>query len=212
MNTYCVYRHTFPNGKVYVGLTCQNPLDRWQGGYGYKNQRLMFNAIKKYGWENIQHEIILDGLTLSEAHEKEIEWISYHRSNERLFGYNVSSGGESGNGHTVSKEVREKIGAAHRGKRLSSEHREKLRLSHLGKKRGKVPPEVIERRKLAGVGGPKKPVNQYSKSGVFIRKWDSILCVSRELQIAQANVIAVCKGKRKSAGGFIWTYVDREGD
>lgn len=212
MNTYCIYRHTFPNGKVYVGLTCQNPLDRWQGGYGYKSQRLMFNAIKKYGWDNIRHEILLDGLTLSEAYEKEIEWISYHRSNDRAFGYNISSGGESGNGHTLSDEARARIGALHRGKHLSAEHREKLRKAKLGKKRGKLPPEIVERMRVAHAQMPKKPVNQYTLDGVFLKRWGSILQVNRELQIAQANIIAVCKGKRKTAGGFVWTYADEEGD
>ena len=212
MNTYCIYRHTFPNGKVYIGLTCQNPLSRWQSGYGYKSQQLMFNAIKKYGWDNVRHEILIDGLTLSEAHKKEIEWISFHKSNNRAFGYNVSSGGESGTGCALSLEARKKIGAAHRGKPLSAEHREKLRIAKLGKKRGKFSPEVVERMMAAHAEMPKKPINQYTLDGVFLKRWETILRINQELRIAQANIIAVCKGKRKTAGGFVWAYAGEEGD
>ena len=213
MNSYCIYKHTFPNNKVYVGLTCQNPLDRWQGGYGYKKQRLMFNAIKKYGWDNIRHEILFDGLTLQEAHEKEIELISLYKSDDRDFGYNISSGGYSGCGHTLTEEARERIGASHRGKPLSEEHKAKLRKPHFGKCRGKRPPEVVLRLKLAAEGKRhKKAVVQFAKNGDLVSQWDSVLRVSSELGIPQSNIISVCKGKRKSAGGFIWAYADRGGE
>ena len=50
-----VYVHLFPNGKFYVGMTGNNPKQRWQKGDGYKQQKRMYYAIKKYGWNNIQH-------------------------------------------------------------------------------------------------------------------------------------------------------------
>jgi hypothetical protein len=95
---------------------------------------------------------------------------------------------------------------------LSAEHREKLRLAKLGKKRGKLPLEVVERMRVAHPAMPKKPVNQYTSEGVFLKRWDSILQANRELRIAQANIIAVCKGKRKTAGDFLWKYANKEGD
>lgn len=27
---YCVYKHTSPNGKVYIGITKKKPNDRWE--------------------------------------------------------------------------------------------------------------------------------------------------------------------------------------
>lgn len=33
---YCVYKHTFPNNKVYIRNTSVNPVKRWENGYGYK--------------------------------------------------------------------------------------------------------------------------------------------------------------------------------
>ena len=68
---YCVYKHTFPNGKIYIGVTSINPLRRWENGFGYRKQTVMFRAICKYGWDNIQHEILFDGLAKEEACQKE---------------------------------------------------------------------------------------------------------------------------------------------
>ena len=46
---YTVYKHTSPSGKIYIGMTCQKPKDRWgKDGNGYKGQPF-YNAIQKYG-------------------------------------------------------------------------------------------------------------------------------------------------------------------
>lgn len=73
--TWCVYIHIFPKSltgydydKYYVGITSQGILRRWRpDGSGYNNQKYMRNAIKKYGWNNIYHEVIADNLTFEEA-------------------------------------------------------------------------------------------------------------------------------------------------
>ena len=48
-----VYIYTFPNGKKYIGQTAQPLEKRAKKGEGYKNSPAVYNAIKKYGWENI---------------------------------------------------------------------------------------------------------------------------------------------------------------
>ena len=74
---YCVYKHIFPNNKVYIGVTCRKPEYRWDNGNGYTNtQRKIYNAIQKYGWENVKHEILFENLTKEEAEQKEIELIN----------------------------------------------------------------------------------------------------------------------------------------
>ena len=42
--------------------------------------------------------------------------------------------------------------------------------------------------------------------GVIVKKWHGINNASRVLKINHANIISCCKGKRKSAGGYIWRY------
>lgn len=32
---FCVYKHLFPNGKCYIGITSMSPNKRWNNGHGY---------------------------------------------------------------------------------------------------------------------------------------------------------------------------------
>lgn len=92
---YKVYLHTLPNGKKYVGITKQDVKYRWQNGNGYKNNSRFYNAILKYGWNNIKHEVLFDGLTQEEAYKLEIEMIALNESNNPNYGYNQTEGGEN---------------------------------------------------------------------------------------------------------------------
>lgn len=51
-----------------------------------------------------------------------------------------------------------------------------------------------------------KPIIQFSKDGEFIRKWNSVMDAQRELGIDNSSIIRCCKGKQKTAGGYIWRY------
>lgn len=94
-DNYYVYVHTFPDGKKYVGITCQEPQVRWgKHGNGYSRQSKIWEAIQKYGWENIQHEIIRERLSSDEARQAEIELIASFNSIED--GYNIDNGGSLG--------------------------------------------------------------------------------------------------------------------
>lgn len=74
--SYILYKHTFPNGKVYYGITKQGAEKRWRSGKGYDENQVVRKAIDKYGWDNIKHEVIMDGLTCEEAQEEEIKAIA----------------------------------------------------------------------------------------------------------------------------------------
>jgi len=91
---YTVYMHITPNKKVYVGLTGRKPKVRWNNGKHYTAHKHFDNAIKKYGWTNIEHIIIADELTKEEACLLEIDMIKYWNATNRGDGYNSSTGGE----------------------------------------------------------------------------------------------------------------------
>lgn len=55
-----------------------------------------------------------------------------------------------------------------------------------------------------------KKVFQFTKSGKFIREWESATVVQRELGYFQTYISSCCNGRYKSAYGFIWTYEKRE--
>lgn len=107
---FCVYEHLFPNGKRYIGITSKKPTARWENGSGYdkNHQSVMYNAIQKYGWDNIQHNILYDNLTEQEAKQKEKELIQYYHTfirDPNCMGYNMTLGGEGTLGHKGEKNV-----------------------------------------------------------------------------------------------------------
>lgn len=143
---YCVYKHTSPNGKVYIGITKYNPLLRWNNGKGYVNNKYFYNAILKYGWDNFTHEIVCEGLSKEEACEKEVKLIALYKSNNSDYGYNLTSGGEH---YIHNEEAKLKISAANLGRLHTEETKQNMREHHpfKGKKMG--PHSEETRRKIS---------------------------------------------------------------
>ena len=109
MGTYCVYKHTSPSGKVYIGITKKKAKHRWANGCGYKTSPHFWSAIQKYGWENFKHEILLDGLSKDEACREEQRLITELNATDRNCDYNQKLGGEVGS--LLTDEVKDKISA-----------------------------------------------------------------------------------------------------
>ena len=128
--TYSVYRHTAPNGKVYIGITSKKPEKRWDNGKGYISSNLMWRAIQKYGWENFSHEILARGLTKQEAEAMEVELIQEHKSYDSDFGYNLDLGGNAVG--RASEQTRAKMSASRRGHPTSEATRKRISESHKG--------------------------------------------------------------------------------
>lgn len=101
---YKVYVYTNKvNGKKYVGQTCRTLKERaGKDGSGYDQCTVFWNAIQKYGWNNIQGEILFDSLTHDEANKLEIKLISILRTSNKEYGYNISKGGTGGNNKPVT--------------------------------------------------------------------------------------------------------------
>ncbi len=116
MSSYVVYRHVAPNGKVYVGITCQKPEYRWgKDGNGYRSNAHFMSAIQKYGWDNFKHEIILDGVDKENAELAEEILVSVWNLTDRRFGYNKKDGGASN--CQFSQEVIDKLSYLNSGER-----------------------------------------------------------------------------------------------
>ena len=52
-------------------------------------------------------------------------------------------------------------------------------------------------------------VIQYDKQRNYIKTWDSIIKASRTLNIHKNGIQDCCKGRKKTAGGYIWRYADK---
>lgn len=119
---WIVYVHVFPNNKKYFGITSKKPNARWEGGTGYdkEHQPVMYNAIQKYGWDNVRHWVLYEGMSFKDACAMEQKLIVTFKTNccryGNEFGYNMTDGGEGAFGHVCSKEAKEKMSLARLGK------------------------------------------------------------------------------------------------
>lgn len=50
-------------------------------------------------------------------------------------------------------------------------------------------------------------VAQYDRQGNLIKEWDSVIDVERTIHVDGSSISAVCLGKRKSAGGYVWKHI-----
>ena len=226
---YTVYKHTAPNGKVYIGITRRKLEERWEAGKGYKSNSLFYKAILKYGWANIKHEVIKSGLTKEEAEIAEIYYISLYNSTNPQKGYNLREGGSTA---SFSEQTREKQRASHIGKKLPEEQKKKISAAMKGRKvsRGnlghKHSAETKKKMSEARIGitlsqetrekisRNKKGQNKGSKN---IRaasvinlttgeKFDCITDATKKYKICHSCISNACRGKTKTAGGFRWKY------
>ena len=124
-DNYKIYVHVNKiNGKIYIGQTRQNVKDRWDSGHGYKNCTLFNRAIEKYGWNNFDHIVLFDNLSLSMANIIEEELIKKYDSDNNNYGYNIKKGG---NNHEMSELTKKKLRDKKIGKPKSKESIEKLK-------------------------------------------------------------------------------------
>lgn len=71
----CVYRHTAPDGRTYIGIAEEPAQIRWANGKGYKNNPAFWECICEVGWENITHEVLVSGVDKRDARRIETELI-----------------------------------------------------------------------------------------------------------------------------------------
>ena len=218
--TYKVYIHRNKiNNKRYIGITKKKVKQRWNKGEGYKSQRLFYNAIKKYGWNNIQHKILFENLTKEEACKKEQNLIASYKSNYTEYGYNIANGGNTSDAFTDEikrkisintkkalqnplirqkmKEHRKKQISPMKGKKLSEEHKLKLRHDGMKGKKHTQESKILMRKNIKN----KKQVLCIEQNIIY----ESINEAARQNNIDYRNIHRSCNNNCR-AGGFHWEY------
>lgn len=205
MKTYCVYKHTAPHGKVYIGITCQLPCQRWARGKGYRNNWHFYNAIQKFGWDNFQHEILYTGLTQEEAAQKEFELIAQYDATNEERGYNRDYGGTVR--RPTSEETRRKLSAAHKGKATTKgpAHPQWGKKGPLSQNYGRK--HTPEERALMSANNTRKiPVVCVEDGKVY----SSAVEAAKDKGTYLTSITNCCKKRPhyNTAGGYHWRFAD----
>ena len=170
---WCVYCHTNKiNGKKYIGQTCQNPPEkRWgKDGSNYDTTPHFFSSIQKYGWDNFEHEIIANNLTMQEALDMEAKLIATFDTTNQNKGYNLVPFGVGTSGYKHTDESKRKMSEAKKGQKPwnygvspTEETLKKLSESHMGYK-----PSDEQKRKIGDASKLwwSNPKNRESMSGI----------------------------------------------
>ena len=174
---YTVYRlENIVTKKNYIGMTSQEPKERWHKGYRGKMKEALGAFPLDLCWKK---HIEFQTPNKEQALELESELMKWYDSVEN--GYNSS---EYGSGYFKrSEELKKKISDSMTGRVLTEEHRKKIRENN-----------------------PSNPVIQFSKDGELIAEYPSTWEAERQTGCCQSNICKCCKGKYKSCGGFIWRY------
>ena len=158
---YKIYVHVNKiNGKIYIGQTKKELNNRFGcNGNNYRNSSHFWNAIQKYGWNNFEHLLLIDGLSLEMANIIEEELIKKYDSMNNKVGYNMMSGGKN---KVRRQEVTDKI--AEKNRNPSPETLRRMSLASKGRKHS---PEVIEKIRKSNTG---RKVSDDSRKKMSIAK------------------------------------------
>lgn len=223
---YLVYLYTFPNGKFYCGITSRSIEERAGAqGQNYKNCPRVYRAIQKYGWSNIEKEILASGLSHDEACELEQQLIADCQLTDEQFGYNLAAGGVSGAKHNqeskdkiaiITKKNWEREDSPYRRPETIQKRRESLlRIAHdpeINARKSKIMKEraqtLEDQLMRSRVRGGKEICQIDLKTGQIIKTFLSAAIARNETGFSDSNILEACYGHRISTGGYGWMFKD----
>jgi len=222
-----IYKITcLTTNKVYIGQSTNLEYRFNQYRLGMvKNQRKIYNSLKKYGSSNHNFEILekYDEYTNELLTEREQYFIDYHKENGYIL-LNIRDAGSKGR---HSSETKLRIGESNKiklkGRKLTEEHinnikkvlinnkrrlgtkhsdftKEKMKNIHKGVNKSLTHCQNISKAK-------KKKIQQYDMNNLLINEFSCADDAIKHLNEKSSKHIRSCaSGHKKSAYGFIWKY------
>jgi group I intron endonuclease len=192
-----IYKITNPSNKVYVGKTydLRKRINSHKCSAKKDKNIILYNSIKKYGWENHKLEVIED-LADELLNEREMYWIKELNTyrHENPMGMNMTKGGDGQRStwmHDVERRKRASIyfteNPTFKGKKHTDESKKIIseKASKRQKERGiKIPEWGVNKGRLKVM----KPCVVYNNKGEFIREYDSLTNCWKSLNINRCSV------------------------
>ena len=185
--------------KEYIGQTSQDDFQiRLNGHISDVNngrRRHLYNAIRKYGWDQFQIEILhnfpREGNWQERLDELEIQEID-QRGTLAPNGYNNETGGNKNKMlHEDTKQLMSSVRSGEQHAMFGNHHQDETK-------------ELLRE-------ANRKEVQQWSRDGSeLLRTFRSIEEAAVESGADGSHITKVCKGERKTAGGFQWKFVQED--
>ena len=185
--------------KEYIGQTAHEDFQIRLNGHisDVKNgrRRHLYNAIRKYGWDQFTIEILYnfhkEGNWQERLDNLEIREIA-QRGTLSPGGYNNETGGNKNKVlHEDTKELMSSVRSGERHAMFGKHHQDDAK-------------ELLKE-------ANRKEVQQWSRDGTeFLRTFGSVEEASGASGADGSHIAKVCKGERKTAGGFHWKFVNPE--
>jgi group I intron endonuclease len=225
-----LYKATSPSGKIYIGITSKTLKMRQNQHFiaCFKKQlkSRFYSALRKYGWNSFQWEILIKAESWEKLCELEKEFIKNFRTFDKNFGYNMTLGGEGVLGRTLSEEAKAKISKANSGKKgiiITEKHSRILSERMIGaknpnfegkKRLGKKLSEESkknfkwseERKNKLALQKGGKPFRVFENSS-FIGIWVSQRQCAKDLKLRSNGPYVCLTGLQKSIKNFRFEYV-----
>lgn len=193
------------NKKQYVGVTINTAQSRWEKHVedaltGNRDNSLLHKAIKKYGQQNFQLEVLED-CSSEKLFEREKYYIAvkgtYYLNGK---GYNLTLGGEGTLKYSDDAILR-----------LWAENKTQ---KEIAKELGAQPNTISERMKILCPNETRRgqsfhqslPVEQYDLYGNYIATYGSLREAANSTKTCSESISKCCSRQRTNCGNYLWKY------
>lgn len=231
-----IYLRTSPSGKYYVGQTIDEKKRNrnWMNkNYKYAGEKIN-QAREEYGPENFKYDVLFELISFSKIeaisilNEKETYFINLYDSFKN--GYNSSLGGD--NSLNTSASDKKSVVQLTRGLKIVKYWDSVQEAAeYYGIRPNKIHRCCKKEQTTAAnfiwvylddynlhkddlknfIRRPKSRSEGYvqlTKTGKFIRFWETAAEIESELGLSSANISHCCSGQRKTCGGYRWMTKD----
>lgn len=212
------------NKIVYVGQTIRNYKIRWQQHKQQAKERhyALYNALNKYGIDNF-YPILIEECENEKLNEREQYWIKQCHTKIEEDGYNLTDGGDTPSRYMCKPvyqytlegeyiqsfpsiiEVQYQLGIStgNISRALKSESKESHGFLWSDTKYTTLPKDCHK-------SCYRTKISQYDKDGKYIQTFTSLreAALSCGKPTGSSNIQAAAKGKRLTAYGYKWKFVD----
>lgn len=207
---YKIYKVTFENGKIYIGVTSRSLKKRRQEHESISKREVGYyfhRALKKYN--NPIWEIIYESKDLECIKNKEYYFINLYNTFNSKYGYNLTFGGDGVSGHKHKEETIRKLKEI--GKKRAKRNNPHKNLDKYYQNNPEARSENMKKywqknrnenmlKNLIGTGKPKKQI-ELIKDGIVL-KFKSLSEAARKTNLSLGSISNLKNGKSNSVKGY----------